>query len=118
MSLPHALGLGRLVPGALIPSQHQPSTARHRRAPGHRARSDEVADPSAPLYAQLVAEWTARGSAVPGMPDPVWMRLISVEHFQEETESTLRRLHLAADPEPGSASYVPTGTGRRRSWPE
>ncbi|MFI6005222.1 hypothetical protein ACIA98_33305 [Streptomyces sp. NPDC051366] len=32
------------------------------------------------------------------MPDPLWQRLISVEHFEQETESTLRRLRLAADP--------------------
>ncbi|MFG2985576.1 hypothetical protein ACGFYQ_30690 [Streptomyces sp. NPDC048258] len=34
------------------------------------------------------------------MPDPLWQRLISAEHFERETESTLRRLHLAADPTP------------------
>ncbi|MFD3701194.1 hypothetical protein ACFWUZ_34605 [Streptomyces sp. NPDC058646] len=34
------------------------------------------------------------------MPDPLWQRLISAEHFEQETESTLRRLHLAADPTP------------------
>lgn len=87
------------MPGALITTQIQPDTAgsgRHAR----RGGTEDVADPSEPLYARLAAEWTARGAAVPGMPDPLWQRLISAEHFERETESILQRLHLAADPTP------------------
>lgn len=87
------------MPGSLIPPQIQPHAAgsgRHAR----RSDSQDVAEQSAPLYARLAAEWTARGATVPGMPDPLWQRLISAEHFERETESTLRRLHLAADPAP------------------
>ncbi|MGW7332433.1 hypothetical protein ACWGIU_28315 [Streptomyces sp. NPDC054840] len=38
------------------------------------------------------------------MPDPLWERLISAEHFEQEIESTLRRLHLAGDPDIPPAS--------------
>ncbi len=84
------------MPGSLIPTQIRPYAA----GSGRHARRGGPEDQSAPLYARLAAEWTARGAAVPGMPDPLWQRLISAEHFEQETESTLRRLHLAADPTP------------------
>ncbi|MGW7441560.1 hypothetical protein [Streptomyces sp. NPDC054849] len=87
------------MPGSLIPPQIQPHAAgsgRHAR----RVGTQDVADQSAPLYARLAAEWTARGAMVPGLPDPLWERLISPEHFARETESILRRLHFAADPTP------------------
>ncbi|GAA2930116.1 hypothetical protein GCM10010518_16090 [Kitasatospora cinereorecta] len=47
-----------------------------------------------PMYGQLIRLWTARGSTLPGVPDPEWQRLVSYRHHQEETERTLRILHL------------------------
>ncbi|MEU1124656.1 hypothetical protein ABZ371_14070 [Streptomyces sp. NPDC005899] len=50
----------------------------------------------APIYEELLRRWAARGNALPGMPDPEWLRLTSYRHHQEETERTLRMLHLQA----------------------
>ncbi|MET9467089.1 hypothetical protein ABZY44_20255 [Streptomyces sp. NPDC006544] len=53
------------------------------------------------LFDQLVREWEARGATVPGRPDPLWDRLITYEHFERETDATLRSLRLdRADPQP------------------
>lgn len=52
-----------------------------------------------PLYAELVASWTASAATVPGIPDSEWQRLTSYQSFLREVESVLRDLrpHRAPD---------------------
>lgn len=52
-----------------------------------------------PLYAELVASWTASSATVPGIPDSEWQRLTSYQSFLREVESVLRDLrpHRAPD---------------------
>ncbi|MFI2782623.1 hypothetical protein [Streptomyces sp. ALB3] len=50
--------------------------------------------PGTPMYGELSRLWAARGSTLPGVPDPEWHRLVSYRHHQEETERTLRILRL------------------------
>ncbi|MFE2379478.1 hypothetical protein [Streptomyces sp. NPDC059398] len=52
-----------------------------------------------PLYAELAAQWAARGATVPGAPDPEWRRLISYESLLVEVESVLRDLRPHRAPE-------------------
>lgn len=47
-----------------------------------------------PTFRKLSRLWAARGRTLPGVPDPDWHRLASYRHHQEETERTLRILHL------------------------
>ncbi|WP_392670082.1 hypothetical protein [Streptomyces sp. LN785] len=52
-----------------------------------------------PLYAELVARWTACAATVPGVPDSEWQRLTSYQSFLRDVESVLRDLrpHRAPD---------------------
>lgn len=52
-----------------------------------------------PLYAELVASWSACAATVPGVPDSEWQRLTSYQSFLCEVESVLRDLrpHRAPD---------------------
>ncbi|GAA3006743.1 hypothetical protein Sfulv_50030 [Streptomyces fulvorobeus] len=89
-------GSGKRRAGARLPEQMRRGPSRspaHASGPG----SEESANRNTPLYSRLAEEWTARGATIPCHPDPLWQRLVSVEHFRRETESTLRRLHLSAD---------------------
>lgn len=60
------------------------------------------------VFDQLAREWEARGATVPGLPDPLWDRLITYEHFQRETDATLRSLRLdRAEPPPPAPPTSP-----------
>ncbi|WP_371619358.1 hypothetical protein [Streptomyces sp. NBC_00454] len=100
-----------------------PSLARHRapdRAPSGtvrgipRQQSPGGSPPAgraaggAAVFDQLAREWEARGATVPGLPDPLWDRLITYEHFQRETDATLRSLRLdRAEPQPPPLTPAP-----------
>ncbi|CAM5661960.1 hypothetical protein SAVIM338S_06797 [Streptomyces avidinii] len=99
-----------------------PSVARHRapeRGPAVPARGiprqqsgSTATGGGAVVFDQLAREWESRGATVPGLPDPLWDRLITYEHFQRETDATLRSLRLdRADPAP--APLVPAPRWRR-----
>ncbi|KPI31898.1 hypothetical protein OV450_1629 [Actinobacteria bacterium OV450] len=91
------------------------TTARHRAAddgdrPLYVPRQATPAAGSAPLFEGLAREWAARGATVPGRPDPTWRRLISWEHFERETATTVRNLHLRGPepvPEPVTPGHPP-----------
>lgn len=101
-----------------------PSVARHRAPergpavpaargiPRQQQGSTTAGGGGSVVFDQLAREWEARGATVPGLPDPLWDRLITYEHFQRETDATLRSLRLdRADPPP--APVVPAPRWRR-----
>lgn len=84
----HAPGRARNLPGPRA-AEPRPELPPHTASPTASKERTET-----PMYGDLIRLWAARGSTLPGVPDPEWHRLISYWHHQEETERTLRILHL------------------------
>ncbi|AVZ75017.1 hypothetical protein SLUN_25340 [Streptomyces lunaelactis] len=82
-------------------SQPYPRTSGRPYGPGEFAQT--------PLYAQLVAEWRARGAMLPGARDLQWDRLASGRAFEEDTQRTVRMLRLERDPAPAPPAGVEAG---------